>query len=81
MPITYMRLLLLLLVLLQQVAGCPPPYNNFAFLGNETHTTADLVRIALDASPAETGWMEIVTMVCHALYVIPPRQTLTQTEW
>ncbi|KAJ4983576.1 hypothetical protein SVAN01_10949 [Stagonosporopsis vannaccii] len=64
LPNACLQLLLMLLVFLDLVAGCPPPYSDFDFLSNETHTTADLIRIALDASPysPETAWMEVVTM-------------------
>lgn len=68
LPNACLRLFLLLLTFLKLVAGCPPPYNDFDFLGNETHTTADLVRIAVDSSPysPETAWVEVVTSVRHA---------------
>lgn len=40
------------------VYACPPPFNNFDFLGNETHTTADLVKSALNQQGQ--GWVDAV---------------------
>jgi hypothetical protein len=36
-------LLLLLLAVAALIAACPPPFNDMYYLGNETHTTVDLL--------------------------------------
>jgi hypothetical protein len=57
-----MKLFFVLLALAALVLTCPPIFNHFYFLGNDTHTTADLVRDTLNIQP-QLGWSEIVTMV------------------
>jgi hypothetical protein len=42
------------------VLGCPPPLNSFDFLGNETHTIAELIDAA--ANQRGVGWTEVVTI-------------------
>ncbi|KAH7086474.1 hypothetical protein FB567DRAFT_603521 [Paraphoma chrysanthemicola] len=54
-------LLSFLLALLALVAACPPPLNDFKYLGNDTHTTADMIRALVAQTPGGMGWSEIVT--------------------
>lgn len=49
-----------ILVITAIVAGCPPPFNSFKYLGNDTHTTADIVRAL---HPGVEGWTEVVSQV------------------
>jgi hypothetical protein len=55
--------LILLLVLSALVAACPPLFNDFTYLGNDTHTTADLVRDLYEQLGPQQGWDEIATKV------------------
>lgn len=57
-----MKILLLLFALAAIVAACPPLFNDLRFLGNETHTTADLVQALYDRTP-DLGRNEIITHV------------------
>lgn len=50
----------LVFLLVTLVVSCPPPLNNFAFLGNETHNSAQLIEAAL-APTAGLGWTEVVS--------------------
>ncbi|KAH4981134.1 hypothetical protein HBI76_173810 [Parastagonospora nodorum] len=59
--ISNMKLFLFFLMLAALAAACPPLFNDFAFQGNGTHTTQDLVRDLFDSHP-QTGWSEIVTL-------------------
>lgn len=54
---------LLLAILASSVTpalACPPPLNNFNFIGNETHTSAQLIKAAL-LSQDGLGWTEGVS--------------------
>ena len=62
--ISNMELFLFCLMLAALAAACPPLFNAFAFRGNATHTTQDLVRKLFDSQP-QTGWSEIVTLLCN----------------
>lgn len=56
-----MHLAALIAVLLAALAlSCPPPFNNRAFLANETHTSAQLIEAAL-AAHGNLGWTEAVS--------------------
>jgi hypothetical protein len=57
------------------VLGCPPPLNNFNFLGNTTHTTADLNDAA--ANRLGAAWTEVVTFGGNP-HTRWPRNPLTQ---
>lgn len=52
-------ILTLIVAFLAAVAlACPPPLNNWDFVGNETHTTADLISATLEQSGL--GWTDAV---------------------
>jgi hypothetical protein len=53
-------LIFLLLAFAALVAACPPPLNDFYYLGNETHTTEDLL-LDLRRGNMQIGWDEVVT--------------------
>lgn len=53
-------LLVALMVLVARVLSCPSPLNNFAFVGNGTHTSAQLIDAALD-SEGGIGRTEVVS--------------------
>jgi hypothetical protein len=57
-----MNLFFLILLVTVFVVACPPIFNDFTFLGNESHTTADLVRDVFNKQP-QLSWSEIVTKV------------------
>src|SRR5437868_994293 len=56
-------LLFLLLVLAAISNACSPSLNDFYYLGNETHSTADLIRDPANQYPPGTAWSEIVSQV------------------
>jgi hypothetical protein len=58
---------ILLLMLSALVAACPPLFNDFTYLGNDTHTTADLVRGLYEQLGPQQGWDEIATKVRNRL--------------
>ena len=71
-----MQLIVLIIALLASlVLGSPPPLNNFDFLGNATHTTADLI----DAATSRLGvaWTDMVTVGSNP-HTRWPRNPLTQ---
>lgn len=51
-------LTILLTCLLGMALACPPPFNNPDFLGNDTHSTADLIEAALQRQGL--GWTDAV---------------------
>jgi hypothetical protein len=56
---TTMHLTLLLMAVLAGLAlSCAPPFNDFAFVGNDTHTTSELVEAYLNQQGM--GWTEAV---------------------
>lgn len=56
-----MNLHILVLLLAAIVAlACPPPFNNPAFRGNATHTSAELTDAALSPS-GNLAWNEVVS--------------------
>jgi hypothetical protein len=57
-----MNLFFLTFLIAALAVACPPIFNDFTFLGNESHTTADLVRDVFNKQP-QLGWVEIVTKV------------------
>jgi hypothetical protein len=61
-----MKFFLFFLMLAALAAACPPLFNDFAFRGNDIHTTQDLVRDLFDSHP-QTEWSEIVTLVCNSI--------------
>ncbi|KAH7076235.1 hypothetical protein FB567DRAFT_596850 [Paraphoma chrysanthemicola] len=65
-----MKLLALLFFLAALATACPPLFNDFYYLGNETHSTASLVRDLFKQQP-QLGWSEIVTMTGKPLSTWP----------
>jgi hypothetical protein len=67
----FLQLLIFCSGLVGFVAACPPPLNDFYYLGNDTHTTADLIRGLVDQqSPGDSeGWSEIISKVRICLAV------------
>lgn len=63
-----MELLFLLFLLSFLAAACPPLLNDFTYLGNDTHTTADLVHGLFESDKTQLGWSEIVTKVEITFY-------------
>jgi len=51
----------LLTVLPIVVLACPPPFNNIVFIGNETHSSSELIEDAL--ARQGIGWVEGVSEV------------------
>ncbi|KAF2027967.1 hypothetical protein EK21DRAFT_114314 [Setomelanomma holmii] len=61
----------LLLPILATVASvCPPLFNDFQYLGNKTHSTADLVRDLFNKQP-DLGWAEIITNTGYPVSIWP----------
>jgi hypothetical protein len=56
--ISYLALLLVALV--APALSCPPPLNNFDFIGNQTHTSAQLIEASL-AQQGALGWVKAVS--------------------
>jgi hypothetical protein len=54
---------LLIPALVAIAIACNPPLNDFKYLGNETHTTLDMIQGLINQ--AGMGWTEIVTQVGH----------------
>lgn len=65
-----LRFITSFLPLLNLVAACPPPFNDFYYLGSDTQTTKDLARGLVDVQPLGTAWTEVVTKVFHLPYMI-----------
>lgn len=53
-------LALLLVTFVAPVLSCPPPLNNFDFIGNATHTSSQLIQSAV-AQQGGLGWTEVVS--------------------
>lgn len=53
-----MHFLFMITALLGVALSCPPPFNNVNFVGNETHSTSDLIEAAL--TQQGLGWSEAV---------------------
>lgn len=62
------------------VTACPPIFNDFYYLGNETHTTADLVK-DFYKKKATQGWSEVVTHVCQVFHSIEIVTELILVDW
>jgi hypothetical protein len=61
-----MKVFLLLIASAALAAACPPLNNDFYYLGNATHTTADLVRETMEKQSKDQpqlDWTEIITKV------------------
>lgn len=53
---------ILLLALAALAVACNPSLNDFKYLGNDTHSTLDLIQHMMDH--VGMGWTEVVTLVC-----------------
>lgn len=69
-----MKILTIFMALVVFVASCPPLLNNFDLLGNDTHSTADLVRELASKNP-QLGWSEIVTKICDFKTIVLARKS------
>ncbi|KAF2872078.1 hypothetical protein BDV95DRAFT_618650 [Massariosphaeria phaeospora] len=64
-------LLLLPISFLTFTSACPPPFNDVRFIGNSTHSTADLVQAALHNNNKDKRWVDVVSKPGTALTVWP----------
>lgn len=62
-------------------AACPPLLNDFTYLGNDTHSTTDLVRALFENDKTQLGWSEIATKVCLRRWKLSPGEANHHIDW